>query len=76
MKEYSSDTIVESTVFFNLLTFIVNWTSCDDRSRDSAKTLVMPLCEDPSSVSQWEAVRNPIVLNGPVSGQELKFHWL
>ena len=68
MKEYSSDTIVESTVFFNLLTFIVNWTSCDDRSRDSAKTLSC-LSVKIHLRYLWEAVRNPIVLNGPVSGQ-------
>ena len=74
MKEYSSATAVESTVF---LIFWLSYSirlphdipSFDIRPRGSAKNTVMPFCEDPSLLFRWKAPGNPIILNGPVSGQ-------
>ena len=66
MNKYSSSTVVESTV---LLIFWLSQSirlpydipSFADRSRDSAKNTVMPLCEDPSSLFRLEAPGNPII---------------
>ena len=79
MKEYSSATAVESTVFFlsfgfhNQLDFHMTFHLLVDRSRDSAENTARPPCEDPSSLFQLEASGNRIILNGPVSGQNRSF---
>ena len=78
IKEYNSATVVESAVFLifwlSLLTRLsYDIPSSDDRSRDSARNPVMPLCEDPSSLFRWEASGNPTMPNGPVSGQNWSF---
>ena len=60
MKENSFVTVVESTVLFYFLTFIIirhpyDISSCDDRSRDSARNTAM--------------ASGNLIPNGLVSGQ-------
>ena len=79
MKEYNSATVLESTVFLifcfsSSIRLPYAIPSLEDRSRDSAKNTVIPLCDEPSSLFRQEASRNPSILNGPVSG--LKLYWL
>ena len=76
MKEYSSATIVEGTVFFNFFDFhsqLDIHTTFLLFSCDSAENTVMTLCEDPSSLFRYEESGNPIILNGPVIGQNWSF---
>ena len=55
MKEYNSATVVESTVFLNLLTFVVNQTSLRHSVPLKIARAILPrntvilLCEEPSS---------------------------